>query len=104
MQQAICKLLALSVLLAGLGWSMDGHAVSAEPHEEGSSLIEHGDQQGGQQGGEFCDHHCHASSHLVAVPVLPNLLPPRKRTASLEGIIQLPTSSGRDSPFRPPIS
>lgn len=100
MQQAICKLLALSILLAGLGWSMDGHAVSAEPHEEGSSLIEHGDQQGG----EFCDHHCHAGSHLVAVPVLPSLLPPRKRTASLADAVQLPTSSGRDSPFRPPIS
>lgn len=104
MQQAICKIVALSILLAGLGWSMDGHAVSAESHEEPPSLIKHGDQPGGQQGGEFCDHHCHAGSHLVAVPVLHGLLHPQKRTASLADALRLPTSNGRDSPYRPPIS
>jgi hypothetical protein len=104
MQQAICKLLALSILLAGLGWSMDGHAVFAEAHEEIPSQAEHDDHQGDQPGGELCDHHCHAGSHLVAVPVLHGLLPPRNRAASLTDALRLPTSNGRDSPFRPPIS
>lgn len=101
MQRIICNLLTVFLLLAALGWSSDGHASFDESHEVGSSLIDQADQP---QDAEFCDHHCHAGSHLVAVPVQAPSLAPAGPALSIDEAFRLPFSSGKDTLFRPPIS
>lgn len=101
MQRIICNLLSVFMLLAALGWSIDGHASLDESHEPGNSLIERADQP---QKSEFCDHHCHAGSHLVAVPIQALSLAPVGPTLSPDEAFRLSASNGKDSLYRPPIS
>jgi hypothetical protein len=105
MRSWICIVLSVFVLVAGLAWSSDGHALTGEEHDhEASFSIQIDDQDDDRHADPSCDHHCHAGAHLIALPAggMSEFAP------SLGSLSGQPSPGinllHKESPYRPPSS
>lgn len=105
MKALTCTLLSTFLLVAGLAWSSDGHALTDEEHDhEASFSIQIDDPDDERHDDPACDHHCHAGAHLIALPTsgVSEFIP---SPGSLSGQPSLDINPPhKESPYRPPSS